>query len=135
MFVDGELYAVDVAHVLKVAGYMDLTPLPAAPYAVAGIANLKGGIVTLLNLTELLGNGRRKQADYAVIFKPVVDGYGRMGLLVDNLGGLISIEESEIIPLRPLAEDQDAGIISGLAEPEGRLYRIIDIFSVIRKYE
>ncbi|MCL2124874.1 MAG: chemotaxis protein CheW [Oscillospiraceae bacterium] len=131
---DGELFAVDVTVVQKVVRNMAYTPIPAAPDAVAGIANLKGGIVTLLSLAELLGRGRGKQAAHAVILKSFANGNGQMGLLVDNPGNLITIDESEILPPYLTSEEEDISFISGLAELDGKLYRIIDVESIYEKF-
>ena len=131
---NGERFAVDVTAVERVVRNMAFTPIPAAPDAVAGIANLKGGIVTLLSLSELLGRGRSAQAVHAVVFKPFENGNGQMGLLIDSPGDLITVDESEIIPPRATAEGEDESLISGLAEVDGKLYRIIDINSILARY-
>ena len=135
LFADGELFAVDVMLVKKVVRNMAFTPVPAAPDAVAGIANLKGGIVTLLSLAELLGRPRGTQAVHAVIFKSFTDDNGQMGLLVDNPGDLITIDDAEILPPHMTAEDEYRTIISGLAEVDGKLYRLLDIDSIIGMFK
>jgi len=131
---NGELFAVDVTAVERVVRNMAFTPVPAAYDAVAGIANLKGGIVTLLSLSELLGCGRSSQAVHAVIFKLFVNGSDQMGLLIESPGDLIEVDESEIVPPHVSEEGEDEPLISGLAEVEGKLYRIIDINSILMRF-
>ena len=132
---NGELFAVDVTTVEKVVRNMAWTRVPAASDAVAGIANHKGGIVTLLSLSELMGHGSSEQAVNAVIFKHFKNENGQMGLLVDSPGDLIDITESDVIPQGLSAAGTESSIISGLAEIEGKLYRIIDIFSIIDRFK
>ena len=132
---DGELYAVDVTKVERVVRNMAWTRVPAAPAAVAGIANLKGGIVTLLSLSELLGRGSSEQALHAVIFKSFKKENGQMGLLVDSPGDLIDIIESDMLPSGVAAAGEESSIISGLAEIEGKLYRIIDVDSIPDRFK
>ena len=132
---DGELYAVDVRLVDKVARNISYTHVPAAPAAVAGIANMKGRIVTLLSLAELLGRPKSTHAVHAVIFKPHADGNDQMGLLIDNPGNLITIDDAEILPPHLTSEDEDSTIISGLAEIDGKLYRLLDFDSIIGMFK
>ena len=134
IIVDDETYAVEVKLVQKVARRMSWTGVPTAPRAVVGIANLKGGIVTLLSLSELLKRGRSGSAEYAVVLKPFSDGYGQIGLLIDRPGGLITIDDERILPQHFTSEEQDENVISGLADLDGHLYRIIDIQAILRRY-
>ena len=124
---EGEHFAVDVTLVQKVVRNIEYTPLPAAPGAVAGIANIKGGIVTLLSLSELLGRGRNANAAHAVVFKPMTNGNDQMGLLIDKPDKLISIIESDIVAPNKSEDDEGIFFISGLAEIGERLYKIINI--------
>ena len=135
-----EFFAVDVALVQNTARNIAVTPVPTAPGAVVGIANMKGRIVTVLSLAALLRRGRDTGAQargprtvHAVVFKPFTGGDDQMALLMDKPGDLIAISENEILP-PPLAGAEENFYISGMAEVEGRLYRIINIGSIINKF-
>ena len=125
MVANGELFAVDATLVERVVRNISYTPIPAAPGAVAGIANMKGGIVTLLCFSKLLGYSRSEQAVHAVIFKPLTNGNDQMGLLIDKPGELISIDDSDINRSRHEGNADATSLISGLAEKNNNLYRII----------
>lgn len=145
----GGLFAADVTYVQKVSR-MAVTPVPAAPEEVAGIANMKGKVVTILSIDALLGGGEKRGKNggaeiqgirnvSAVIFKPFNfnENGGQMGLLMDKPGDLIDIDENKIIALPP-AESEDKAekkiCISGTAETGGKLYRIIDIGAIIERF-
>ena len=134
LLADGALFAVDVTGVQKVVRNMAWTNVPAAPDAVVGIANLKGGIVTLLSLSELLGRKRSEHAVHAVIFKPFPNGNGQMGLLIDSPGDLITIDDDDILPPYLAADEIEYSFIKGLAELDGKLYRIIDVESIFNRF-
>ena len=171
--VDNELFVVDITLVQKVARRMTVTPIQTAPDAVIGIANMKGSVITLLSLFELLGRKERRGKDRnaetvnAVIFKSLSSREDQMGLIIDKPGGLIDIDEDSIRPPAPLTGAapgpvtgatpvqikgatpvqitgatpvQITGVcesfcISGLADIGDRLYRIISIDAIIRKYD
>ena len=134
LLMDNELFAVDVTLVEKVVRNMTVTSIPAAPAAVIGITNLKGGVVTLLSLAELLGRSRNPNAAYAVILKSLSSGNDRMGLLIDSPGDLIRIDDNEILPPGRITEEYERSFISGLADSDGNLYRIIDIEAILNFY-
>jgi purine-binding chemotaxis protein CheW len=122
---NGRLYAADVNLVLKFVRNMMVTPVLAAPDAIVGIANLKGKVITVFSLSELLGNGKQlhTQAINAVILK------SETGLIIDAPGDLIDIDDLLIEP-----PPEENFCISGIAEVEENLYRIIDVDSIINKY-
>jgi len=143
---DGEFFTVDVTLVQKVAGNMTVTPVLTAPDTVAGIANIKGRVVTVLSLTALLGRNseqekREKTAHTvnAVIFKSFTDGSDQMGLLIDKPGDLIDISEDKIMPLSlktgTNAEPEEKLCLSGMAETDGQLYRIVNVDSIINRFK
>jgi len=119
---------------------MVVTPVPTAPGAVVGIANLKGRVVTLLDLTCLLGRVKKRtdiSSDIvdAVVFKSLSGGANQTGLVIDKPGNLIDVDD-DAISLPPLTTDsEDSYCISGIAEVDDRLYRIISIDSIIERYK
>jgi len=138
---DGEYFTVDVTLVEKVVRRMSITPVPSAPEAVAGIANLKGRVVTVISLSELLGNkkkrDRKKNTDTdvnAVIFKTFLDHEDQIGLIIDKPGNLIDLSD-DAIRSPPLTTGTDESFcISGIAEADDKFYRIINIDSIKQKY-
>lgn len=141
-FSDGEPFAADVTRVQKIARKVEVTPVPASPGEVVGIAGMKGKVVTILSVAALLGKRREArglrgmQTVNAIIFKPFQDDTDQMGLVMDRPGDLIEIQEDRISPL-PLAEGGTPGRthISGVIEVDGILYRIIDMDSIIDRFK
>ena len=134
LITDGELYAVDVTAVQKVVRNMPYTRTPAAQDAIAGIANLKGGVITLLCLSVLLGRERNDRAANAIIFKPPERRNNQMGLLVDCLGDLIHISDAAIREQRAAREGEDHALITGYAEIDGKLCRIISTEAITGRW-
>jgi len=140
-FTDSEFFAVDVTLVQKVARKMTVTPVPSAPDAVIGIANIKGRVVTLLSLCELLGRKKKRDPKNvanvvdAVIFKSLSGGEDQIGLVIEKPGNLIVIDEETVCLPSLTTGAEESFCISGIAEVEGKLYRIINIDSIIKKYK
>jgi len=130
---EGELFAVDVAYVQKVARRLAVTPVQAAPDVVIGLSNIKGRVITVLDLAALLGRGGNREAApfvNAIIFKPPTAGADQMGLRINVPGGLVELDEIHPLP----SEENEKGLISGIAEADHVLYRVIDASSIIRRF-
>jgi len=139
--VNNEYFIVDVDLVQKVMTKMSVTPVPSSPDEVIGISNLKGRVITIFNLYRLLGQTERRSMEYsytavkAVIFKPIFANDDQIGLLINKPGSLIDIDDNTI---RSSSMEQGADenfCISGIAEVNNKLYRIINIESIINKYK
>ena len=138
--VDGELFVVDITLVQKVARKMTVSPVRTAPDAVVGIANLKGSVITLPSLYILLGRKERRVQDRiaeivnAVIFKSHSGSEDQMGLIIDETGGLVDISEEIIRPPTLATGAEESVCISGIADVDSKLYRIISVDSIIRRF-
>lgn len=90
-WVDGLFFGVAVSEVQEVLRYQQLTEVPAAPEAVKGLINLRGQIVTALDLRCRLGLPPRP--DDAVPMNVIVRSRGEVvSLLVDDIGDVITVE-------------------------------------------
>jgi purine-binding chemotaxis protein CheW len=139
--IGGELFAVDVTTIQKVVRNMGFTPVPAAPRGIVGIANLKGKVVTLLDLAEMDGRRSGGGAGWrstrlvnAVVFKTFMDDGNQMGLRIDTPRGLIESDEVLPIPLESDDRDRDREYLSGLALVDEMLYRLIDVDAIIARF-
>ena len=139
--VNKEYFVIDVDLVQKVTRKMIVTPVPTAPDEVIGIANLKGRVITILSLYQLLGHKERRNKEYgsravkAVVFKTISGSEDQIGLFIDKPGNLIELDNNSIRPPVLPTGAEDSFCISGIAEQDDRLYRIINIGSIINKYK
>ena len=138
---NNEYFAVDVELVQKVMRKMTITPVPSAPDNVIGITNLKGRVITILNLCVLLGHNKKHDIEYgsrtvkAVIFKTFSDNEEQLGLFIDKPGSLVEIDDNTIRPPSLPTGTEESFCICGIAEINNRLFRIINIDSIINKYK
>ena len=139
--VNNEYFVVNVDLVQKVMRKMTVIPVPTAPDEIIGIANIKGRVITIFNLYRLLGHIERRNMEYsyhmvkAVVFKTFPGNEDQIGLLMDKPGNLIDIDDNAIrSPSLPTGAEESF-CISGIAEVNNKLYRILNIESIITKYD
>lgn len=124
-FLDGLYFGVDVQRVQEVIRYQEMTRVPLASPVVRGLINLRGQIVTAIDLRR-----RLELRDSATGRRPmnvVVRGDdGATSLLVDEIGDVVQVEEDafERPPetLRGVARD----LILGAYKLKDRLLLLLD---------
>lgn len=94
----GEWYAIESAYVDEVRGVHHLTPVPGTPDFVVGIMNLRGRILSVVDVGKLFDLPERglTEADRVVV---ISNGEMEFGLLASGLTGRLLIERNDISPL------------------------------------
>ena len=94
-WVDGLFFGVPVADVQEVIRFQQMTPVPCAPSAVHGLINLRGQIVTAVDLRTRLGLTGRPEG--ASPMNVIVRSRGEVvSLLVDDIGDVIDASAREL---------------------------------------
>ena len=97
--VDGLLFGVEVEKVQEVIRYQEMTRVPLAPSVVKGLINLRGQIVTAVDLRRRMGLRERLVTDLPMNVV-IRNEDGVVSLLVDEIGDVLEVEE-EAIELPP----------------------------------
>lgn len=109
----GERYAVETRHVREVCVLKELTALPSTPAFVRGIVNVRGRIVAVLDLSELLDLERTGLTDLHRII--LLEGNGlEPGLLADSVVGVRSIPAASLQPSLPTLTGIRAAFLRGV---------------------
>ena len=91
---DGDLDGVEVEHVQEVLRSQQLTRVPLAPTAVAGLINLRGQVVTAIELRERLGRPARAEGTDAVVIVVRLHGEA-VSLLVDSIAAVEDVDAAD----------------------------------------
>lgn len=124
-FVNGLFFGVEVLNVQEVLRYQQMTRVPLAPVTVQGLINLRGQIVTAIDLRHRLELPGR--ADGELPMNVVVRGEdGAVSLLVDEIGDVVEIDddifENPPETLRGIARE----LIKGVYKLKERLLLVLD---------
>jgi purine-binding chemotaxis protein CheW len=110
----GERYALAVNDVTEVGELGEVTPLPGSPPEVLGLHNLRGQVVPVVDLAEMLGIGGRATPTRVVIAE---SGARRAGLAVEGVDGVDELPEH--------SEESDSPLLSGAVLIEGELVGVV----------
>jgi len=123
--VDQLLFGVEVEKVQEVIRYQEMTRVPLAPPVVKGLINLRGQIVTAVDLRRRLGLRERAATDLPMNVVVRQDD-GAVSLLVDEIGDVLEVEE-ESFELPPETLDGKAReLIRGVYKLNDRLMHVLN---------
>lgn len=109
----GEEYAIDIMAVREIKGWSETTALPNQPQHVLGVMNLRGTIVPVFDLRCRFGMGLTEASrSHVVIIVAVIDRI--VGLLVDAVSDILTIDASEIRPVPEMDRSVSAEFLSGI---------------------
>ncbi|OYP36315.1 chemotaxis protein CheW [Rhodopirellula sp. MGV] len=128
--VDDLLFGVEVCQVQEVIRTHPTTSVPLAPAVVHGLMNLRGQIVSALNLRYVLGMPPA-QSDHKPMNVVVRSSEGPISLLVDEIGDVVQVDRDRFEPLPETLQSQQREMLTGAFKLEGKLLLILDIDRVL----
>lgn len=124
--VDGQIFGIPAFKVRDVLRQQPLTKVPLARPEIAGAINLRGHIVTAINVRARLG-AKPLAADLQSMCVVVESGGDSFCLIVDSVGDVISIKTSEIEPNPGSLQASWAQMSRGIFRAENSLLLLLDI--------
>lgn len=134
--VEKERYGLPLAAVKEVVVPPErFTRVPRAPAAVAGVMNLRGRVVTVVELRQLLGLPDGSTPPGRVVL--LERGRKDLGLLVTDVEGIEAVERVTTAPGKPIAAVRGVARLKGLAvtvlDPEGLDSAVVGLFTAAHK--
>jgi purine-binding chemotaxis protein CheW len=129
-FVRDALCALAAAGIQEVIRLSALTPVRHAPASVAGIVNLRGKIVTVLDLGLRLGFPKISPSDESRIFI-LEDGNEFIGLLVDRVDEVVETDPAQLQQPPANISARQAGFVRGICRAANRVITVLDTARVL----
>mgnify|MGYP002640094787 FL=1 len=124
-YLDNHTFGVKVEQVQEVFRYQEMTKVPLAPREVRGLINLRGQIITALDLRLRLGMQPMPEGKLPMnVVVRTEDGV--VSLLVDEIGDVLQVPE-DVYESPPETIPQEVRkLVLGVYKLEGRLLLILD---------
>jgi purine-binding chemotaxis protein CheW len=111
----GQQFAADLAHVKETIVLRPITRVFLTPPWVAGIINLRGDVVAVIDLAAFLGLPSGRTSDDARILIGRTGGGKRAGLICDRLSEVRSVDDQALQPPPPTLTTEGAALARGVA--------------------
>jgi len=120
-------YSIPILKVQEIIKIPAITKMPGVPYYVEGVTNLRGRVIPIVNLKRILGISGEESGNKVIV---ISSGKIIFGAMVDDITGVINIDESAIEPSDEFMK-QGENHIEGVARIDGRLIVLLDTKKLI----
>jgi purine-binding chemotaxis protein CheW len=125
-YLDKLLFGVELKGVQEVMRSLDMTKVPLAPAVVSGLINLRGQIVTAVDLRRRLELAPAA-TDVHTMNVVVRSEDGAVSLVVDEIGDVVEVEETTFEPPPETLRGSMRTMILGVHKLDDRLMHVLDI--------
>jgi purine-binding chemotaxis protein CheW len=125
-FLDSLFVGVEVQRVQEVLRQQEMTQVPLAPPVVRGLINLRGQIVTAIDLRRRLELPERTAEQVAMNVVVRTDD-GAVSLLVDEIGDVLNVPMATFEPAPETVTGVARHLVRGIHKLDQRLMLVLDI--------
>lgn len=133
-----EVFGVDVAQVREILDYVKITKVPQTPDFMCGVINLRGSVVTVVDMNLKFGMKRTEQTVntcIVVVEVKIGDETAVLGALVDSVQEVFEIEPQNIEPAPRIGTKLNTEFIKGMGKRDENFIIILDIDKVFSTEE
>ncbi len=124
----GKEYGIDIMNVKEIANAGRFTYVPNAAPFVRGVYNLRGDIISIIDLRTMFHLPAERKDDDSLESLLIlrVDDHA-FGVIVDNIDKVVGVSSAGIQPPHPIFGDINVKYIKGIIENQGKLYIILNV--------
>jgi purine-binding chemotaxis protein CheW len=128
--IGGQPFGVEVSEIREVFSPQAITAVPRAPDGIAGLLNLRGRIVTMVESRTRLGLSAR-DADEPAMALGLEEGSDLYGVLVDFVGEVLRLDQAALEAAPGHLDPRWRALIRGVYRLEDQLLAILDVRALI----
>lgn len=126
-----ETYGVPIASLHEIVRVTEITAVPDAPAYIEGVINLRGKIVSVIDLRKRFGEKQIVSNKKNRIL--VVESNARLtGLIVDAASDVLKIPAQDVEAPPALFQEGGLNCVTGLGKYKGRLIVLLDISKLLQ---
>lgn len=129
-----ETFGVPIGLVHEIVRVPEITAVPDAPEYVEGVINLRGKIISVIDLRKRFGEkkierNRKNRILVAEIERKMV------GLIVDAASEVLRVSQNEIEDPPDVLDEAEVKYVTGVGKLNGRLVILVDLAKIMQKGE
>jgi chemotaxis signal transduction protein/truncated hemoglobin YjbI len=128
MSVDGQLFGLPILSVQDIVETHNITQVPRTPSAISGIMNLRGRIVTVINLRRILGRNDDSSSRMGVTVEFHGDLYT---ILVDQIGEVRLLNRSDFEAAPATLDPKLKQLCTGIYRLDGELLAVLEVNQIL----
>lgn len=124
--VAGQQFGLDIMAIREIRAWSPATRLPRVPHYMAGVVNLRGTVLPVMDLAARLGWDKTEPTPRHAIIVTHVGGQAR-GLIVDSVNDIVSLPTDALQQPDAAAQGQVLHFIEGLAPVNDRMVMVLNL--------
>ena len=124
----GGLYGIDSGTVREIVPALEATRLPGAPPHVRGVVNLRGQLLTVIDLGHRLSRERSSTTEGSIVV--VMSAERALGVLVEDVH---DVQELAVVPTEREVLARADGLLTGVGRLGDEVVLVIDIPELVRQ--
>lgn len=129
-----ETFGVPIDLVHEIVRVPEITSVPDAPEYVEGVINLRGKIVSVIDLRKRFGENKIERSRKNRILVAEIE-RKMVGLIVDAASEVLRLSQSEIEDPPDVFDDVELKYVTGVGKLNGRLVILVDLAKIMQKGE
>lgn len=122
--IENEMYGMEIRYITEIIGIQPITGVYGMPAYVKGVMNLRGKIIPVIDARLRFKKAVREYDDRTCIIVTDTNDIS-IGLVVDTVSEVISIQNEDIAPLPDINND-GRGYIKGIGKAGGDIMLLLD---------
>jgi purine-binding chemotaxis protein CheW len=133
-FLGTEEYGIEILKVQEIISMMTITPVPRTPHFVRGVINLRGKVITVVDLRLKFEMEAIAQSEETCIIVVQTQGI-QMGCIVDKVSEVLDINAEEIEDPPSFGIEVNTEFILGVGKSQGKVKLLLNIDKVLSSGE
>lgn len=133
--IGSEQYGIDIKYVDNIVRMQKITRVPKVQHYFKGVINLRGEIIPVMSLRLKMNQPDDEFTNATRIIILKMEAQAAIGVIVDEVKEVVTLEEDEIEKVFYDAKDDKAGFINGIGKHDGELISLLDLNAVIGEKE
>jgi purine-binding chemotaxis protein CheW len=130
--ISGEFFGIDLKVVREFFEVKKIVPIPCCPDRILGNTNLRGEILTIVSLHELLGLPAYTREEISNAVVVVVDST-IFGIAIDAVFDVMHLQSEELSPIPTALQGHDDEFIRGTASYRKQMISVLDLEAIIQR--
>ncbi len=124
--VEDQVFGVDIMAIREIRAWTPTTRLPHVPHYVAGVVNLRGTVLPVLDLAARLGwRNTEPTSRHVIIVTRVAEQF--RGLIVDSVSDIVTFDDDQLQPPPATSADAVVPFLEGLVAIDERMVMVLDL--------
>ncbi|MCG8336104.1 MAG: chemotaxis protein CheW [Proteobacteria bacterium] len=129
-----EEYGIEIRHIIEIIVMQEITKVPDMPGFIIGVINLRGNVISVMDIRKRFGLDSRDYDDRTCIIVVQINNIS-IGLIVDTVNEVVDIPENQIDPPPRTHSGIGSSYIQGMGKIGEKVKILLDIEKILYEEE